>query len=857
MSERQLPVNIEEELKSSYLDYAMSVIVNRALPDARDGLKPVQRRILVAMRELNLLHNRPYRKSAKISGDVTGNYHPHGTVAVYDTMVRMVQDFSLRYPLVDGQGNFGSVDGDGAAAERYTEARLTLAAEQMLEDLDRETVDRRPNYDETREEPVVLPARFPNLLVNGATGIAVGMATNVPPHNLGEVADGLCRLLDNPELTAEDLMETVRGPDFPTAGIIYGTEGIRDAYRTGRGLITIRARAEIDSSPRTGRDRIIITELPYQVNKAALLEKIAQLVKQGVISGIQDIRDESDRDGMRAVIDIKKDTPPQIILNQLFKHTAMQTTFGANMVALVNLQPRQLSLKELLQAFLDHRREVILRRTRFDLDVAEKRAHIIEGLKKALDEIDAVISKIRESRDIPTARLGLMTGFGLTELQANAILEMRLQRLTGLERQKLDDEYLALIKEIERLKTILGSETTVRAVIREEILEVKAKFADARRTEIVPVAAGAFEAEDLIPEEDMVVTISHFGYIKRLPLATYRSQRRGGRGKTGATIRESDWVEDLFIASTHTYILFFTDQGRCYWLKVHEIPQAGRAARGKAIVNCLQLQPDEGVTAFTRVSEFDDRRFLVMATAKGRIKKVPLSAFSHPRRAGIIAVNLLPDDKLIEASLTDGDNDIILATRRGRAIRFPESRLRPMGRTAGGVRGITLAAEDDRVVAMVVVKRTATLLTVTEKGFGKRSDINAYRRTSRGGKGVINMRITEKNGPVVAIREVSADDQIMLITSDGIVIRVPVKDVQVRGRATQGVRLIAVSEGHQVTDVARVDASKAEERVAATGGGAEDEDTRGDGGMNAAPDKTSASVGEGDADEDPQEDDVS
>jgi len=831
-------MSLEEELRNAYLDYSMSVIVNRALPDARDGLKPVQRRILVAMRELNLQHNRPYRKSAKITGDVTGNYHPHGTAAVYETMVRMAQDFSLRYPLVDGQGNFGSVDGDGAAAERYTEARLTIASEQMLDDLDKETVDRRPNYDETREEPIVLPARFPNLLVNGATGIAVGMATNIPPHNLGEVADGLCLLLENPDTPDEELMTIVKGPDFPTGGIIYGTQGIRDAYTTGRGLITVRARAEIEVNDRTGRERILITELPYQVNKASLLEKIAHLVKQGTITGIQDIRDESGRDGMRAVIEIKRDAPSQIVLNRLFKHTAMQSTFGANMVALVALQPEQLPLRKMLSTFLDHRREIILRRTKFELDEAERRAHIIEGLRKALDEIDAVITTIRESKDVPTAREALMTRFGLTELQATAILEMRLQRLTGLERQKLDNEYEQLVKEIAGLKAILGSESRVSGVIRDEILNIREKFADERRTEIVAAAAGVFDAEDLIPEEDMVVTISHLGYIKRLPLATYRQQRRGGRGKTGATTREEDWVEDLFIASTHTYILFFTDAGRCYWLKVYEIPQAGRAARGKAIVNCLQLKPDERVTAFTRVSEFDDNHFLVMATRKGVIKKVPLSAFSNPRRAGIRAVDLLPGDKLIEASLTDGTNDVVLATRNGRAVRFNEMRLRPMGRTARGVRGITLGGAEDRVVGMVVVKRAATLLTVTENGFGKRSDIAAYRLTSRGGKGVINVRVTEKNGPVVAIREVAVDDQVMLITSQGLVIRVPVKDLQVRGRATQGVRLINVTEGYKVTDVARVETTKAE-RNNANGKQKTGDATNGEAGNGSAPTDTS------------------
>jgi len=782
----------------------MSVIVSRALPDARDGLKPVQRRILVAMRELNLYHDRKHRKSAKITGDVTGNYHPHGTAAVYDTMVRMAQDFSLRYPLVDGQGNFGSVDGDAAAAERYTEARLTEAAENLLTDIEKETVDHRPNYEETREEPVVLPGRFPNLLVNGATGIAVGMATNIPPHNLGEIVDALYLLLDDPETPLEDLMAIVKGPDFPTAGIIYGTDGIREAYRTGRGHIVVRARTEIETNDRTGRDTILVTELPYQVNKAALLEKIAELVKTGVIPGISDIRDESDREGMRVVIEIRKDVASNIVLNQLFKHTAMQATFGANMVALVNLRPRQLSLKELMEEYLKHRREVVLRRSRYELGEAEKRAHIVEGLRKALDFIDAVIETIRAAVDVPAAREALVTKFDLTEIQANAILEMRLQRLTGLERKKLDDEYTELIQEIERLRGIIESEARVREVIREELTEIRESFADGRRTEIVPRAADDFVAEDLIPHEEMVVTISHLGYIKRIPLATYRSQRRGGRGVTAVTTREEDWTQEIFIASTHDYMMFFTDRGRCYWLKVHAIPPGGRTARGKAIVNCIQIGADERVTAYTRVAEFDETQYLVLVTARGEIKKMPLSAFSNPRRAGIRAMNLDEGDTLIAAATTNGEEDIMLATVKGRAIRFPGKAVRAMGRTAGGVRGIRLYGPEDRVIGMVVVKNQLTLLSVTEKGFGKRTPIGEYRRTHRGGKGILNMKITPRNGPVVAIQEVADRDQIMLISSDGIVIRTPVKDVRVLGRATQGVRLIALQEGAVVADVARV-----------------------------------------------------
>lgn len=801
---RILPINLEDELRNAYLDYSMSVIVNRALPDARDGLKPVQRRILVAMRELNLMPGRAHRKSAKITGDVTGNYHPHGTAAVYETMVRMAQDFSLRYPLVDGQGNFGSVDGDGAAAERYTEARLTSASELMLEDLDKETVDRRPNYEETREEPVVLPSRFPNLLVNGATGIAVGMATNIPPHNLGEIADALCRLLDDPDTTDEDIMSIVKGPDFPTAGIIHGREGIRSAYKTGRGLIKVRARTEVKTNDKTGRDRILVSELPYQVNKATLLEKIAHLVKSGVIPGISDIRDESGRDGMRVVIELKKDAVPQIVLNRLFKHTAMQTTFGANMVALIDMQPKQLSLKELLRSYLDHRIEVVLRRTRFELDEAERRAHIVEGLLKALDHIDAIVNTIRSSKDVPSARANLMENFELSEAQANAILEMRLSRLTGLERQKLEEEQAALAKDIERLRSILDSEAKLHEVIRGEILDIRKRFADERRTEILVTDAGEFGAEDLIPDDEMVVTISHLGYIKRLPLGTYRSQRRGGRGVMGATTRDEDWAQDIFVATNHDYILFFTDRGRCYWLKVHEVPQAGRTARGKAIVNCIQIGSDERVTAYTPVKSFDESHFLVMATSRGQIKKTKLSAFGNPRRAGIRAVNLAEGDTLIAAAVTNGDHEIMLATRLGRAVRFVETALRPMGRTAGGVRGITLSGTEDRVIGMVAVHPDSMLLTVTEKGYGKRTPVEQYRMTNRGGKGVLNLRIMEKNGPVVAIVDVSRNDQLMLITSDGIVIRTKVSDVSVQGRATQGVRVISVSEGNVVSDVARI-----------------------------------------------------
>jgi DNA gyrase subunit A len=666
------------------------------------------------------------------------------------------------------------------------------------------------------------------------------MATNIPPHNLGEICDALCLVLDEPECTAESLMRIVRGPDFPTAGIIYGTSGIRDAYETGRGLITVRARVEIETNERTGRDRILVSELPYQVNKAALLEKVAHLVKGGVIPGIADIRDESDRNGMRVVFDIKKDAASQIVLNQLYKHTAMQSTFGANMVALVDMQPRQLTLKQLIEQFLLHRREVVLRRTRFELDEKEARAHIVEGLRKALDHIDAIIETIRSAPDVPAARTSLMGNFELTEIQANAILEMRLARLTGLERKKLDEEYAELLQEIERLKGILGSDAKVRAVIREEILEIRQGFADERRTEIVARDAGDFEAEDLIPDEDVVVTITHLGYIKRMPLTTYRAQRRGGRGKMGATAREEDWAQEIFIASTHAYMLFFTDRGRCYWLKVHAIPQAGRTARGKAIVNCIQIGSDERVTAYAQVPAFDDDHFLVMTTAKGQIKKTPLTGFSNPRRAGIRAVNLDEGDTLIGAAITDGTKEIMLATRSGRAVRFNEKALRPMGRVAGGVRGVTLADGDDRVVGMVVVpanheEAEITLLTITDFGYGKRTPISEYRLTHRGGKGVLNIRVTAKNGRVISIQAVSPKDQVMIITSGGIVIRTNVSDVSVYGRATQGVRVIAVDEGSTVTDVARIPKGEdKDDRNGASGPGDEGDDdgTRTDGAVS-------------------------
>jgi DNA gyrase subunit A len=802
MREKVVPIYVEDEMRNSYIDYSMSVIVSRALPDVRDGLKPVHRRVLVAMRELNLLHDRPFRKSAKITGDVTGNYHPHGTAAVYETMVRLAQPFSMRYPLVDGQGNFGSVDGDAPAAERYTEARLTEFAEEMLRDIEKDTVDMRPNYDESREEPVVLPSAVPNLLVNGSSGIAVGMATNVPPHNLREIVDAIVHVIDNPDCSVEDLLRFVQGPDFPTAGIIYGRQGIVDCYTTGRGHITVRSAAAVEEL-RKDRSAIIVTEIPYMVSKAALLEKIADLVKDGTLDGISDLRDESDREGMRVVIELKRDAQPRVILNQLFKHTQMQTTFGANMLALVGNRPQTLSLKEMIQHYVAHRQEVIVRRTRFDLNEAEQRAHILEGFKIALDHIDEIVALIKASANVEAARQGLMARFGLSEIQSNAILEMRLSRLTGLERQKIEDEYKEVIQLIARLKAILDSPAMVLQIIKDELSRVRERFGDDRRTRIES-AVGEFEVEDLIAEEDMVITISHAGYIKRLPVTTYRSQRRGGRGVTGAGTREEDFIEHLFIASTHSYILVFTDKGRVYWLKVHEIPQAGRTAKGKAVVNLVEMSQQDRVAAVVPVKQFDDKHFVLMCTARGTVKKTPLSAYSNPRRGGIVAIGVDGEDTLIDAVLTDGTQEIILSKRNGKAIRFKETDVRPMGRTAYGVRGVTLE-EDDAVVGVIAVRREASLLVATQHGYGKRTPISEYRITGRGGKGIISIQANERNGRVVAALEVVRDDEVMLITRGGMVIRTLVSGISEIGRNTQGVRLINLEPGDQLIDVAKVE----------------------------------------------------
>lgn len=799
--EKIIPVSLEEEMKSSYIDYSMSVIVSRALPDVRDGLKPVHRRVLYGMHELGVAYNKPYKKSARIVGEVLGKYHPHGDTAVYDSMVRMVQEFSLRYPLVNGQGNFGSVDGDSPAAMRYTEARLHRISEEMLRDLDKNTVDFASNFDDSLQEPTVLPAYLPNLLINGASGIAVGMATNIPPHNLTEVIDGLIALIKKPELTSEKLMKHVTAPDFPTGGIIYGYAGVKEAYTTGRGRVLVRAKANVETHK--NRETIVITELPYQVNKANLIEKMADLVRAGKINDISNIRDESDRDGMRVVIELKRDAQPAVVINQLYKHTQMQTTFGVIMLALVNGVPKVLTLKEMMQHFIDHRMDVLIKRTKYELDAAERRAHILEGYIIALDNIDAVIETIKKSKDVDTAKKNLMKKFKLSDIQAKAILDMRLQRLTGLERKKIEDEYKEVIKLIEALKGILESEEKRYMIIKDELLAIKDRYGDERRTEIIHDYED-FSLEDIIAEEDVVVTISHNGFIKRFPVSGYRKQGRGGRGVTGAGTKDDDFIEHMFIASTHQYILFFTDKGKCYWLKVHEIPEGGRATRGRSVLNLLQKERDEKITAFVAVKEFKDDQYLIMATEKGTVKKTVLSAYGNVRKGGINAINLAKDDKLIEVKKTDGTNDIVIGTRSGFAIRFHEQDVRNMGRTATGVRGIRLS-KDDIAVGLLVIKRQGTsILVVTEKGYGKRSDINDYRITKRGGKGVITVKTTDKVGKMISLMEVVDKDELMIITSKGMVIRQSVKALRVMGRNTQGVRVINLKDGDKIADVAKV-----------------------------------------------------
>ena len=801
-SDRQVEVKIEEEMKRSYLDYAMSVIIGRALPDVRDGLKPVHRRILYAMHDLKNDWNKPYKKSARIVGDVIGKYHPHGDTAVYDTIVRMAQGFSLRYPLVDGQGNFGSVDGDAAAAMRYTEVRLMRLAHEMLEDLDKETVDFAPNYDETLTEPSVLPAKVPNLLINGSSGIAVGMATNIPPHNLSEVIHATVALIDNPDISCDELMTCLPGPDFPTSGIIHGRKGIQNAYRTGRGIIKLRARVMVEKDRRTGRESIIVNEIPYQVNKARLIEKISELIKEKRIEGIQFVRDESDREGMRIVIALKRDEIAGVIINQLYTHTQMEATFGIILLAIVDKQPQVLTIKEILSHFVRHRKEIVIRCTRFELDKAEARAHVLEGLKIALNHIDAVVDMIRSSKTPAEARERLVSQFELTETQAQAILDMRLQRLTGLERDKIVEEYQQTIQAIARYREILASERLVLNIIKEELAYLKERYGDERRTEIVEETED-ISIEDMIVEEDMVVTVSHAGYIKRNPITLYNSQRRGGKGKTGMGTKEEDFVEHLFVASTHDTFLFFTNLGRVYWRKVHELPRAGRLARGKAIVNLLALGEGEKLATVLSVRSFEPGHTIFMATKGGMVKKTDIMAYSRPRSGGIIAVDLVPGDELIGARITDGTQNVFLASRHGKSIRFHESNVRPTGRASRGVRGMRLA-EGEYIVGMEVLTDGKTLMAVTENGYGKRTSVDEYPIRHRGGKGVITIKTTERNGMTVAIVLVTDEDDLMLMTDRGKIIRMPVRDISVIGRNTQGVRLIVMEPGERVVRAARL-----------------------------------------------------
>jgi DNA gyrase subunit A len=808
------PILIDDEMKRSYINYAMSVIVGRALPDARDGLKPVHRRILFSMNEAGITHDKSYKKSARIVGDVLGKYHPHGDTAVYDSIVRMVQDFSLRYPLIDGQGNFGSIDGDQAAAMRYTEVRMDRVAEEMLVDIEKETVPFMPNYDGSMKEPVVLPAKLPNLLINGSTGIAVGMATNMPPHNISEVIDGILMLIENPETQISELMTVIKGPDFPTSAHILGTAGIKSAYMTGRGPVKIRAVAEIQELKKD-RQQIIVTELPYQVNKARLIENIAQLARDKVIVGISDLRDESDRDGIRVVVELSKGVNPKVVLNQLYKHTQMATTFGVINLALVDGKPKELNLKQLLEIYLEYRMEVIQKRTLYDLKKSEERAHILEGLRIALDNIDAVVALIKGSANADEARQGLMDNFGLDEVQAKAILDMRLQRLTGLETQKILDELEALIKLINELRKILASDELKYEIIRTELLELKEKYGDVRRTKIVHNTEDVTD-EDLIPEEDVVVTITNSGYIKRIPLDTYTMQRRGGRGIIGMEMKEEDFVENLFISSTHNYILFFTNRGRLYWQKVYEIPEGSRQSRGKAIVNLLELQEGEMVNAMISVEEFAEDKYLLMATRAGTVKKTPLSEFRNPRRAGIIAVSLDEGDELVKVLLTDGKKEIVMVSKKGKAIRFSEEDVRPMGRTARGVRGMTLEGPDDEVVSLDLVDETTTLLTVTDNGFGKRTEYSQYPVHRRGGKGVITIVTNLRNGFVSNVKSVAEDDELMFTSAEGIVIRIPAKDISIQGRNTQGVRVMNIKPGDKVGGMARIKNGKEEEELKLT-----------------------------------------
>ncbi len=815
--ERIVQVNIEDQMKTAYIDYSMSVIVSRALPDVRDGLKPVHRRVLFGMYELGVMSNRPYKKSARIVGEVLGKYHPHGDTSVYDTMVRMAQDWSLRYPFVDGQGNFGSVDGDSPAAMRYTEARLQKIAEEMLEDIDKETVDFKLNFDDSLEEPTVLPSKIPNLLLNGASGIAVGMATNMPPHNLSEVVDGIIAYIDNNEITVDELMKFVKAPDFPTGGIIYGYDGVQDAFRTGRGRIVLRSRWEIENEGEKD-EKIIVTEIPYQVNKSELIKKIADLVNDKKVEGITDIRDESDRTGMRIVFELRNDAIPNVVINQLYQHSPLQTAFNVNNIALVKGRPKVLNLKDIIRYFVEHRHEVVTRRTQFELKEAEKRAHILEGLLIALDHIDEVISIIRASKTVDEARENLMNRFELSDIQARAIVDMRLRALTGLERDKLKEEYDELMKLIEKLKAILANESLRMQIIKDELAEMKAKYGDEPRTDIIYEGKN-FRIEDTIADEDMVITISHMGYIKRTQLSEYRTQNRGGKGHKGSDIRDSDFVEHLFVASMHDYMLFFTEKGKVFWMRVYEIPEGTRKSKGRPIQNLIQIDPNDKVRAYLNTrdltnTEYTSNNFIVMCTKKGVIKKTSLEAYSRPRQNGIIAINIREDDQLLQASITSGQDEIVMALKSGRAIRFNESKVRPMGRGASGVKGVTLAGKDDEVVGMVCVSDlNSDLLVVSQSGYGKRSRIEEYRITNRGGKGVKTINITEKTGRLVGILNVTDEDDLMIINKSGIIIRMHVSDLRTMGRATQGVRLINMSKSDSIASIASVERDDEEEVV--------------------------------------------
>ncbi|HTI61638.1 DNA gyrase subunit A [Mucilaginibacter sp.] len=840
--DRIIPINIDEEMRSAYIDYSMSVIVSRALPDVRDGLKPVHRRVLYGMLDLGLNNNKPYKKSARIVGEVLGKYHPHGDTSVYDAMVRMAQDWSLRYPFVEGQGNYGSIDGDEPAAMRYTEARLQKIAEEMLADINKDTIDYQLNFDDSLEEPTVLPAKIPNLLVNGASGIAVGMATNMAPHNLTEVIDATLALIDNREIEVSELMKHVKGPDFPTGGIIYGVDGVREALETGRGRIVMRGRAEIEVHG-NDRERIVVTEVPYQVNKSTMIERTAELVEEKKIEGISAIRDESNREGIRVVYEIKRDSNAAIVLNNLYKYTALQTSFSVNNIALVHGRPMMLNLKDLIHHFVEHRHEVVIRRTKYDLAEAEKRAHILEGLLIALDHLDEVIKLIRASNTPEEARDGLMTTFGLSEIQARAILDMTLRRLTGLERDKIKDEYAELMKTIEYLKSVLADEGLRMQIIKDELTEIKDKYGDERKTEIV-YSSAEMQTEDFIEDEDVVITISHEGYIKRTALTEYRRQGRGGKGSLGSNSRDEDFIEHLLIASNHNYMLFFTEAGRCFWLRVFEIPEGTRVSKGRAIQNIINIPKEEKIKAYIKIvnlkdKEYLENNFIIMCTKKGTIKKTSLEAYSRPRANGINAININEGDTLLEANLTSGSSEIVMALKSGRAIRFNEATVRPMGRTATGVRGISLENDSDEVVGMISIDNPeTTVLVVSEKGYGKRTDIDDYRVTNRGGKGVKTLNITDKTGKLVAIKGVTDKEDLMIINRSGIIIRMAISELRTMGRATQGVRLITLKENDEIASVAKIEHDDSEDEINENGENAENTGTTEDPGTEASPHDT-------------------